>query len=809
VTDPATAPGPTVRALPSRGAPAVAGHRGDADGRRRGSAWEQLGLGPDARPPVPDGVPLAQSTERFANRELSWLEFANRLLDLADDDRQPLLERVKFLAIFTEGLDEFFQVRVAGLEDQVAAGLRTRSPDGLGPGEQLAAIAARVTTLVGRQNRIFADGVEPLLRDAGILIDDWHTLAEPDRRHLDEVYTRSIFPVLTPLAVDQGHPFPYISNLSLNLVLRVVDPSTEEQRIARVKVPPLLPRFVGLPDGSRFVPVEQVIAAHLDTLFPAMSIAEHHVFRVTRNADLSVDEDDAQDLLAAVELELHRRRFGQAVRLEVASGISSDLLDMLVSEVDVPEDNVFLSDVPLDLGGLRDLVALDRPDLAPEPWVPLAPPPLAGDRDLFEVLAEGDVLVHHPYESFAASVESFVERAAADPDVLAIRQTLYRTGTDSPLVAALIRASHSGKQVTAVVELQARFDERANIAWARALEEAGVQVVYGLARLKTHSKMSLVIRREGDATRRYCHVGSGNYNSVTALTYEDIGLLTADPDIGADVAEVFNLLTGSGSELELRRLVVSPVTTRREVISAIDAEAAAGPRGRIVLKTNGLTDPDVIDALYRASGAGCPVDLVVRGRCSIRPGVAGLSEHIRVRSIVGRFLEHSRLFRFGGDDGRPLRIWFGSPDMMERNLDRRVEAVVPVVDPTVQQRLVRILDDALRDEANSWTLTAEGPWVRTLPPGVGEAAPFSLQDHCRELALEAVRRRHDADLAVPSVRTVASPVAPAPTGGTPSVSAVPHAPAEPTAPAGRPVPSSTASSAPRRRWWRRLVGRTG
>jgi len=803
VTEPVPAPVPRLGDLPRGGAGTVPVPGGDE--RRRGSAWEQLGLGPDARPRVPDGVPLAESTERFANRELSWLEFANRLLDLADDERQPLLERVKFLAIFTEGLDEFFQVRVAGLEDQVAAGLRTRSPDGLGAGEQLAAIAARVTTLVARQNRIFADAVEPLLRRAGILIDDWHTLADPDREHLDEVFTRTIFPVLTPLAVDQGHPFPYISNLSLNLVLRVVDPANGEQRIARVKVPPLLQRFVGLPDGSRFVPVEQVIAAHLDTLFPAMSVVEHHVFRVTRNADLSVDEDDAQDLLAAVELELHRRRFGQAVRLEVASGISTDLLDMLVSEVDVPEDNVFLSDVPLDLGGLRDLAAVDRPDLAPEPWVPLAPPPLTGERDLFEVLAEGDVLLHHPYESFAASVEAFVERAAADPDVLAIRQTLYRTGTDSPIVAALIRASHSGKQVTAVVELQARFDERANIAWARALEEAGVQVVYGLARLKTHSKLSLVIRREGEVTRRYCHVGSGNYNSVTALTYEDIGLLTADPDIGADVAEVFNLLTGSGSELELRRLVVSPVTTRREVIAAIDAEAAAGPRGRIVLKTNGLTDPEVIDALYRASAAACPVDLVVRGRCGIRPGVPGLSEHIRVRSIVGRFLEHSRLFRFGGDHGRPLRIWFGSPDMMERNLDRRVEAVVPVVDPAIQRRLVRILDDALRDEANSWTLDEEGTWIRTSPATGDDGEGFSLQDHCRELALEAFQRRHDADLAVPSVRTVAAPEAPAPTDGTPSVPAAPPGPSAVVEPPTPPTPPTVA----RRRWWHRLAGRSG
>jgi polyphosphate kinase len=721
-----------------------------------------------ARPPEPDMVPLKVSSDRFANRELSWLDFANRLLDLAADDGQPLLERVKFLAIFAEGLDEFFQVRVAGLEDQVAAGLRTRSPDGLAPAEQLEAISGTVTTLVERQSRIFADGVAPALRDAGILLTDWHLLDDRDRAHLDDVYSRTIFPILTPLAVDQGHPFPYISNLCLNLVLRVVDPTTDELRIARVKVPPLLERFVALPDGKRFVPVEQVIAAHLDTLFPAMTIVEHHVFRVTRNADLTVDEDDAQDLLAAVELELHRRRFGQAVRLEVAAGISIDLLDLLVGAVDVNEATVFVSDTPIDLGGLRTLSGVDRPDLAPEPWTPLIPPQLAGDRDLFVVLAEGDVLLHHPYESFAASVEAFVERAAADPDVLAIKQTLYRTGIDSPLVAALIRASHSGKQVTAVVELQARFDERANIAWARALEEAGVQVVYGLVGLKTHCKMSLVIRREGDHTRRYCHVGSGNYNSVTALTYEDIGLLTADPDIGADVAEVFNLLTGSGSEVQFRRLIVSPISTRCEVITAIDAEGAAGPAGRIVLKTNGLTDPEVIDALYRASEAGSSIDLVIRGRCSLRPGVPGLSEHIRVKSIVGRFLEHSRIFRFGGEHGRPLRIWFGSPDMMERNFERRVEAVVPVLDLAIQQRLVGILDDALRDEANSWTLEPGGAWRRVAAaraPGPGRSEDggwradesggmgFSLQDRCRGLALDALQRRLSEVRAIPSLRS--------------------------------------------------------
>ncbi len=757
--------------------------------------------------PSGDGdVDLARSPERFANRELSWLEFADRLLDLADDGRQPLLERAKFLAIFTEGLDEFFQVRVAGLEDQVAAGLRTRSPDGRSPGDQLEAITARVTDLVDRQSHVFADGVLPALTAAGILLADWHELDADDRRHLDDVFQRTIFPVLTPLAVDPGHPFPYISNLCLNLVVRVIDPGTDEQRIARVKVPPLLPRFVVLPDGRRIVPVEQVIAAHLDSLFPSMVVDEHHVFRVTRNADLFVDEDDAQDLLAAVELELHRRRFGQAVRLEVSSGISAELLDMLVAEVEVPEDNVFLADVPIDLGGLRVLAGLDRPELAPEPWSPLVPPQLAGGADLFEVLGAGDVLLHHPYESFADSVEAFVERAASDPDVLAIKQTLYRTGTDSPIMGSLIKASHAGKQVTAVVELQARFDERANIAWARALEEAGVQVVYGLRRIKTHSKMSLVIRREGDRTRRYCHVGSGNYNSVTALTYEDIGLLTADPDIGADVAEVFNLLTGSGTEVALRRLVVSPLTTRAEVVAAIDAEAAAGPEGRIVLKTNGLTDPEVIDALYRASAAGTAIDLVVRGRCGLRPGVPGLSETIRVRSVVGRFLEHSRIFRFGGDHGRPLRISFGSPDMMERNLDRRVEVIVPVQDPAIQRRLVDVLDAALADEANSWVLDAGGSWSRVAPPAPADAG-VSLQDRCRAQALDALRRRHDAAQGGPSLRAPDPSDGPGASLVTPSVPTPgpTDAPAAPAAPALTP----TSVAPPRVRWWRRLFRHGG
>ena len=548
-------------------------------GRRAAEAAGHPGEPAGAVAVTEEPPPSALPDDRYLNRELSWLEFGARLLDLASDDRIPLLERVKFLAIFSEGLDEFFQVRVAGLEDQVAAGLRTRSPDGLSPHQQLEAITGRAHELVTRQSTIFAEQVAPALEAAGMVMSDWHTLDADDRAYLDDVFNRLIFPILTPLAVDQGHPFPYISGLSLNLVVRVVNPVTGEERIARVKVPPLLSRFVVMPDEERFVPVEQVIAAHLDSIFPSMTITEHHAFRLTRNADLSVEEDEAANLLAAVELELHRRRFGQAVRLEVSAGIATDLLDMLIAEVDVPEESVYLFDVPIDLGGLRALTDWERTDLQATPWTPVTPPRLAGGVDIFAVLAEHDILVHHPYESFAASVESFVSMAAADPDVLAIKQTLYRTGDDSPIVAALVRASQAGKQVTAVVELQARFDEQTNIGWARTLEEAGVQVIYGLVTLKTHSKISLVVRREGEQIRRYCHIGSGNYNSGTARLYEDVGLLTADPDIGADVGELFNMLTGSGHPPTFRRLVVSPVSTRPHLLAAIAEEAEAGPAG--------------------------------------------------------------------------------------------------------------------------------------------------------------------------------------------------------------------------------------
>jgi polyphosphate kinase len=501
-----------------------------------------------------------------------------------------------------------------------------------------------------------------------------------------------------------------------------------------------------------------------------MTIVEHHAFRVTRNVDLSVEEDEAGNRVAAVELELHRRRFGQAVRLETAAGMPGHLRDMLVAEVEVPDHNVSSSDVPLDLGGLRPLGDLDRPDLQAPEWTPVTPPLLAGGASIFAVLDQHDVLVHHPYESFAASVEAFVAAAADDADVLAIKQTLYRTGDNSPIVAGLVRASQAGKQVTVVVELQARFDEKVNIGWARTLEEAGVQVIYGLVALKTHSKISLVVRRQGDRTRRYCHIGSGNYNSHTARIYEDVGLMTADPDIGADIGELFNLLTGSGDPPLFRRLVVSPVSTREYVREAIDAETAAGASGRIVLKTNGITDPGIIDALYQAAQAGVSVDLIVRGRCCLRPGVPGLSEGIRVRSIVGRYLEHSRIFRFGGVDGRPLRISLGSPDMMERNLDRRVEVIVPVDDPDIQDRLARLLDDALRDEANSWELQSDGRWIRVSDPSAGAGLGFNVQDRCRTQALDSLRHRRGA---LPSAHS-SSPPASAPDPSSPVLTASPR-----------------------------------
>ncbi|MCL4413501.1 MAG: polyphosphate kinase 1 [Acidimicrobiales bacterium] len=689
-------------------------------------------------------APADFGTERFSNRELSWLDFGARLLDLAEDSRVALLERVKFLAIFSEGLDEFFQVRVAGLKDQVDAGLRNRFPDGMRPAEVLRALRVRARELVARQSRVFLTKIVPELASAGIRLSDWESLGDEDREHLSGVFRRDIHPVLTPLAVDPGHPFPYISNLSLNLAVRVRDPVTREERFARVKVPPLLGRFVVLPDGERFVPLEQVIAAHLDLLFPEMEIGEHEPFRVARNADLALDEDDADDLLVAVEVELRRRRFGRAVRLELASGAPGDIRDLLVHELDLGPEDVDDVEGPLDLSGLWQVHALDRADLHDEAWAPMTPSPLANagnePADLFATLRERDILVHHPYDSFATSVEAFVAQAASDPDVLAIKQTLYRTSGDSPVVGSLIAAAEAGKQVAAVVELKARFDEENNILWARALEEAGVHVVYGIVGLKTHAKALLVVRREEEGIRRYCHLGTGNYNSRTARQYEDLGLLSGDPELGEDVGALFNYLTGFSHHAPYRRLVVAPVALRRRVLDLIAAESAAGPGGRIVLKVNGLTDPEIIDALYGASQAGVPIDLIVRGICCLRPGVAGLSPTIRVRSIVGRFLEHSRILCFGGGEATPAKTLIGSADLMERNLDRRIEVLTPVTDAGLQARVSEILALDLADDTNSWELTPGGAWER-----VETTSGVSVQRRLQELALERARRRREPE----------------------------------------------------------------
>ncbi|MGH9063745.1 MAG: polyphosphate kinase 1 [Acidimicrobiales bacterium] len=690
-------------------------------------------------------VPDPDPGPRYLNRDLSELDLSARILDLAEDPDVALLERVKFLAIFSTQIDTLFQVRVAALQDQVAAGLRARSPDGRSPLEQLRAIRDKVEGLLDREAHIFLDQVVVDLAAAGIRLSSWTALDDDDRAFLVDVFYQRIFPVLTPLAVDPGHPFPYISNLSLNLAVTVVDPVSGERRFARVKVPPLLPRFVVLPDGERFVPLEQLIAAHLGSLFPAMEVEGHHPFRVTRNADLTPEEGEADDLLVAVEMELRRRRFGQAVRLEIEPGAEPEVRELLMRELELGPEDVYEVAGPLDLGGLWAVHALERPDLHDQPWAPMTQPGLAtaGDEptDLFALLRERALLVHHPYDSFTTSVEAFITEAAGDPAVLAIKQTLYRTSGDSSIVAALIRAAEAGKQVAVLVELQARFDEQANIAWARALEEAGVHVVYGLAGLKTHCKAALVVRDEEDGVRRYCHVGTGNYNSETARQYEDVGLLSAEPDLGADLSDLFNFLTGYSRQSRYRRLVLAPMSARSRIVELIEAEAAAGPAGRVVMKLNGLDDTAVVDALYEASGAGVPIDLIVRGICVLRPGVAGLSETVRVRSIVGRFLEHSRILRFGGAGGRPLQVLIGSSDMRGRNLDRRVEALVAVREPDLAARLVEVLDLNLADDTNSWELGPGGEWTR-VPSTTG----FSVQRRLQELALERARRRREPDL---------------------------------------------------------------
>jgi len=685
-----------------------------------------------------------QGEPRLLNRELSRLDYYARVLSNAGDSRVPLLERAKFVAFFSSYLDELFQVQVAGLKDQMAAGLGVTSPDGLTPADQLRLIHDRVTELVDRQSELFVSDLVPALAAAGIRFSGYTDLSREDLAYLDGVFEQRIFPVLTPLAVDPGHPFPYISNLSLNLAITVRDPTTGERRFARVKVPPLLPRFVVLPDGERFVPLEQVIAAHLDSLFPGMVVEDQHPFRVTRNADLTLDEDEADDLLAAVELELRRRRFGRGVRLELMPGMPGDVRELLVRELELGEQDVYTVRGALDLAGLFAVVDLDRPDLKDEVWAPQTQPRLAGPDDgpvdLFTVLRERDVLVHHPYDSFATSVEAFIAQAAADPAVLAIKQTLYRTSGDSPIVKSLIRAAERGKQVAALVELKARFDEQRNIAWARQLEQAGVHVVYGLVGLKTHSKCALVVRQEDDGIRRYLHLGTGNYNPKTARAYEDVGLLSCDPDLGADLTELFNFLTGYSRQINYRKIFVAPVSLRTFMISLIEREAAAPVgTGSIIMKMNSLSDPATIEALYAASAAGVRVQLVVRGICCLRAGVPGLSENITVHSLVGRFLEHSRIFCFANGACGP-EYYLGSADLMPRNLDRRIEVVFPVEDDELRSRLRQVLDLDLADDAESWELLPDSTWAR-VAPGAGRSAQQALRDD----ALVRAPRRRDVE----------------------------------------------------------------
>ena len=679
----------------------------------------------------PDDAPV-----RFLNRELSWLQFGERVLALAEDPELPLLERAKFLAIFQANLDEFFQVRVAGLKEQLAAGVTGSNPDGLSPASQLSAMAPLIRDQSLRHGQVFRDEVVPGLAEAGIRYSDWATLDADDHAFLVELFEASIYPVLTPLAVDPAHPFPYISNLSLNLAVRIRDPRSEVVRFARIKVPPVLPRFIVLPDGERFVPLEQVIAAHLDRLFPGLDVVEHHAFRVTRNADIEVEEDEADDLLLAIESELNRRRFGRVVRLEVEPDMTDEVLGLLVRELDITDDDVIVLPSPLDLSGLWALYELDRPDLKQPSFNRTTQPRLVAPPsealDIFGVLRDGDVLVQHPYDSFTTSTLSFLESAAIDPDVLAIKVTLYRTsGPGSPILRSLLDAAEEGKQVVVLVELKARFDEEANIEWARALEEAGVHVVYGVAGLKTHTKIALVVRSEADGVRRYAHIGTGNYNERTARIYEDLGLLTADPDLGADLSDLFNVLTGYSQQERYRKLIVAPTTFRRRMLELIEREADADD-GRIVAKMNSLVDAELIEALYAASRAGTPIDLIVRGICCLRPGVPGLSENIRVRSVVGRYLEHSRIFRFGSE-ARGYDHVIGSGDWMPRNLDRRVEALAPVETPQLKERIEEILEVLLSDDVLAWELGPDTVWSK-VPTRAGVETHETLQERARQRA---------------------------------------------------------------------------
>ncbi|MBV9142689.1 MAG: RNA degradosome polyphosphate kinase [Pseudonocardiales bacterium] len=682
-------------------------------------------------PAPPAATPVCSATDlledRYLNRELSWLDFNARVLALAEDTSQPLLERAKFLAISASNQDEFFMVRVAGLKRREEAGLAVRSADGLSLREQLAQITTRSRELAERQARIYLDSVRPELAKHQITFVTWSDLEDQQRLRLSAYFTAQVFPVLTPLAVDSAHPFPSISNLSLNLAVMVRNPDRRSEHFARVKVPNNVPRLVRVENSSddprsprTFLPLEELIGAHLSELFTRMEVVDWHVFRVTRNADFEVEEDRDEDLLRAMERELVRRhRFGSPVRLEVAETMSERVLELLLRELDVDPHDVIRVPGLLDLSCLWQLHALPAPELKDEPFVPATHPAFGegeSPKDVFATLREGDVLVHHPYDSFSTSVQRFIEQAAGDPQVLAIKQTLYRTSGDSPIVDALIDAAEAGKEVVALVEVKARFDEQANIKWAGTLKRAGVHVVYGVRGLKIHCKTALVVRQEGATIRIYCHIGTGNYNPKTARLYEDIGLFTAQPAIGADLAELFNSLTGCGRPTSYRRLLVAPDGIRRGIVERIEGEIAhsrAGRPARIQIKVNALVDEQVIDALYRAALAGVGVDIVVRGICALIPGRPGLSENIQVRSILGRFLEHSRVFHFAGAGEH----WIGSADMMHRNLDRRVEVLALVSDPAITDELDAMLTSALDPATRCWVLEADGSWRPSPAPG--------------------------------------------------------------------------------------------
>ena len=660
--------------------------------------------------PDPEDVaaPVEDGGAGLLDRDLSWLDFNARVLALAEDPSVPLLERLKFLAIYSANLDEFFMVRVAGLAGRAAAGLGAAAPGGLEPAAQLKAIRVRVLELAAQQAAIF-DALEPTLAEAGIRLGGGQGIEPADQDEIRQRFEEQLFPVLTPLAVDPGHPFPYISNLSLNLAVMVRDGHDGQRRFARVKVPPLLSRFQGTADGARLYPLDQVIVEHLPMLFPGMQIESAHPFRVTRNADLMVGDEEADDLLAAVEMQLRQRRFGRAVRLEVDAEMPLALRELLLRELQLGADDLYEVDHLLDLGSLSELYALNRPELKYPVWTPVLPERLGTDPgDIFSVLRSRDVLLHHPYDSFSA-VEAFIDRAATDPDVLAIKQTMYRTSLESAIPRALIRAAEAGKQVAVLVELTARFSEEVNIAWARRLEEAGVHVVYGLVWLKTGCKATMVVRRERGELRRYCHLGTGNYDAATARQYEDVGLLTADEAIGADLSDLFNFLTGYSRRNDYRKLAVAPFELRQQILKLI-REASTARGGRIAMKMNNLVDDQIIEALYEASSAGCEVDLLIRGICRLRPGVPGRSERIRVRSIVGRYLEHSRIFAFG--QGDTTRYFIGSADLTPSNLDRRIQLLCPVENAALAARLEEILAVNLAETSAGWALGPDGVWGR-------------------------------------------------------------------------------------------------